>query len=111
MVDFISFVYNESSESQESPALIKSNLNFMLYTRKGDDGKTKTFGCDQRISKSSAITEALGALDEINSFLGLCKIESKKEGFYLMNSVSFEKVVHDMQKNIFIIHRILSLYL
>ena len=53
----------------------------MLYTRKGDDGKTKTFGCDQRISKSSAIAEALGTLDEINSFLGLCKVESEKEKF------------------------------
>ncbi|MFH1608504.1 MAG: ATP:cob(I)alamin adenosyltransferase [Patescibacteria group bacterium] len=50
----------------------------MLYTRKGDDGKTKTFGCDQRMSKSSKIAEALGTLDEANSFLGLCKIKSKK---------------------------------
>ena len=40
----------------------------MLYTRKGDNGTTKTFGCDQRISKSSAIAEVLGSLDEINSF-------------------------------------------
>jgi len=48
----------------------------MLYTRKGDNGTTKTFGCDQRISKSSAIAEALGSLDEINSFLGLIKIKS-----------------------------------
>ena len=47
----------------------------MLYTRKGDKGTTKTFGCDQRISKSSAIAEALGSLDEINSLLGLCKVK------------------------------------
>lgn len=45
----------------------------MLYTRKGDAGTTKTFGCDQRISKSSAVAEALGSLDEINSFLGVAK--------------------------------------
>ncbi len=50
----------------------------MLYTRKGDSGTTKTFGCDQRVSKSSAIAEALGSLDEINSLLGLCKIKSAK---------------------------------
>lgn len=48
----------------------------MLYTRKGDGGTTKTFGCDQRISKSSTIAEALGSLDEINSFLGLLKVKS-----------------------------------
>ena len=48
----------------------------MLYTRKGDGGTTKTFGCDQRVSKSSAIAEALGSLDEINSFLGLIKVKA-----------------------------------
>lgn len=51
----------------------------MLYTRKGDTGTTKTFGCDQRISKSSSIAEALGSLDEINSFLGLLKVKSGKD--------------------------------
>ncbi len=53
----------------------------MLYTRKGDDGTTKTFGCDQRISKSSAVAEALGAMDEVNSYLGICKAKSKEQGF------------------------------
>lgn len=45
----------------------------MLYTRKGDNGTTKTFGCDQRVSKSSIIAEALGSLDELNSFLGVAR--------------------------------------
>jgi cob(I)alamin adenosyltransferase len=49
----------------------------MLYTGKGDGGTTKTFGCDQqRISKSSELPEALGTLDELNSFLGLCKVKA-----------------------------------
>lgn len=51
----------------------------MLYTGKGDDGKTNLFHCDQRLSKSSAIAEALGPLDEINSFLGWCKLRSPKK--------------------------------
>src|SRR3989338_11146331 len=51
-------------------------IKYMLYTRKGDTGTTKTFGCDQRGSKSSSIAEALGSLDEINSFLGLLKIKA-----------------------------------
>jgi cob(I)alamin adenosyltransferase len=85
----------------------------MLYTRKGDDGTTKTFGCDQRISKSSAIAEALGSLDEINSFLGLCKVTSKKparpheeaggEKLSLSDGTSFAKMIHEVQKNLFII--------
>jgi cob(I)alamin adenosyltransferase len=53
----------------------------MLYTKKGDDGTTETFGCDQRISKSSAIAEALGSVDEINSFLGICKVKAKNFEF------------------------------
>jgi cob(I)alamin adenosyltransferase len=49
----------------------------MLYTGKGDGGTTKTFGCDQqRISKSSELPEALGTLDELNSFVGLAKVRA-----------------------------------
>ena len=49
----------------------------MLYTRKGDTGTTKAFNSKpgQRISKSSCQTEALGALDELNSFIGLLKVK------------------------------------
>lgn len=75
----------------------------MLYTRKGDNGTTKTFGCDQRISKSSLIAEALGSLDEINSFLGICKVQSKENNFKLENGNSFEETVHNIQQNLFII--------
>lgn len=68
----------------------------MLYTRKGDDGTTKTFGCDQRISKSSAIAEALGSLDETNSYLGIikAKINGNKE---------VAEVMHEIQNDLFII--------
>ena len=75
----------------------------MLYTKKGDDGTTKSFHCDQRMSKSSAIAEALGALDETNSFLGLCKIKSKKYEFKSGEGTSFEKIINDVQKDLFII--------
>lgn len=75
----------------------------MLYTRKGDNGTTKTFGCDQRISKSSNIAEALGTLDEINSFLGVCKVKSADAGFKVPTGENFEKVVHAVQQNLFIV--------
>ena len=48
----------------------------MLYTGKGDNGKTSLYHCDQRLSKSSLVAEALGSLDEINSFLGWCKVKA-----------------------------------
>ncbi len=74
----------------------------MLYTKKGDDGTTKTFGCDQRISKSSAIAEALGAMDEINSFLGICKIKSTEKNF-IFNDQNISEIVHGIQETLFII--------
>ena len=75
----------------------------MLYTRKGDKGTTKTFGCDQRISKSSIIAEALGALDEINSFLGFCKVKARKENLITSQKIKIDQAVHDVQKNLFIV--------
>ena len=75
----------------------------MLYTRKGDNGTTKTFGCDQRISKSSIVAEALGTLDEINSFLGACKVRSSDTDLVLPNGEAVAKEIHKIQKNLFII--------
>ena len=74
----------------------------MLYTGKGDDGTTNTFACSQRDSKSSLRYEALGSLDELNSFLGLCKVKSAESGF-LIDDISFVKIVHDVQQTLFII--------
>lgn len=68
----------------------------MLYTGKGDDGTTKTFGCcDQRISKSSAVAEALGALDEVNSFLGVVKMNPQ--------AGEVAKILADVQQDLFIV--------
>ena len=74
----------------------------MLYTRAGDKGTTKTFGCDQRISKSSAVAEALGSLDEVNSFLGLCKVNPKAKS-YKLKTKNFSIIVHEVQQNLFIV--------
>ena len=76
----------------------------MLYTRKGDNGTTKTFGCDQRISKSSAIAEALGSLDEINSFLGLVKIKSIGVIFHLeIGEIILADIINRIQQDLFIV--------
>ncbi|MBU6321061.1 MAG: cob(I)yrinic acid a,c-diamide adenosyltransferase [Patescibacteria group bacterium] len=49
-----------------------------LFTGKGDGGTTKLFdsaaGEGGRIAKSSEVPEALGALDELNAFLGFVKM-------------------------------------
>jgi cob(I)alamin adenosyltransferase len=48
-----------------------------LFTGKGDGGTTTAFGCDQqRILKSSELPEALGALDELQSLLGVVRMRA-----------------------------------
>lgn len=77
----------------------------MLYTRKGDGGTTKLFGCDQkRISKSSAVAEALGNLDEINSFLGFAKVRAGEQGLVVKSlNEQVDKLVHEIQHTLFIV--------
>lgn len=76
----------------------------MLYTRKGDNGTTKTFGCDQRISKSSSVAEALGTLDEINSFLGLIRAKAKGDSFKIDNKeIKYSELILEVQQSLFII--------
>ena len=74
----------------------------MLYTGKGDKGDTYFFGSKERASKSSCQTEALGALDELNSLLGICKNASLNFEF-TVNGKSVQKIIEDVQQNLFII--------
>jgi len=90
----------------------------MLYTGAGDDGMTKMFhpdalgrgpdqwrrGCNQqRISKSSEIPEALGALDELNSFLGFIKIRAVGEPRLPTGKAGIASILREAQGNLFII--------
>lgn len=45
-----------------------------IYTKRGDSGETDLFGAG-RISKSSPRMEAIGAVDELNAFLGAADAE------------------------------------
>lgn len=76
----------------------------MFYTRKGDKGDTSVFGCNQRFLKNSALIEALGSVDELNSFLGLCKIKST--GFKIKTQgrkIQLSEIVEKIQEDLFII--------
>ncbi|NTV44844.1 MAG: cob(I)yrinic acid a,c-diamide adenosyltransferase [Candidatus Yonathbacteria bacterium] len=73
----------------------------MYYTRAGDTGTTTIYGCDQRLSKSSAIAEALGALDEATSFLGL--LRAKAVDVSLPDSVSVAARIEEVQNHLFTI--------
>ena len=74
----------------------------MLYTRKGDTGDTSIFGCDQRFSKSSVIAEALGTLDEVNSFLGVCKMKAKETNT-TVDKKPLASILENVQQNLFVV--------
>ncbi len=67
----------------------------MLYTGKGDNGTTKLFGCTERIAKDDARIDALGNLDELNSWIGLCAAQAA--------DTSLQSDLHELQETLFII--------
>lgn len=74
-----------------------------LYTGKGDTGTTKTFSSNERISKHASVIEALGALDELNSFIGYTKVKAAASGEVAdsKNERSFAAVLHEVQDHLF----------
>lgn len=83
----------------------------MLYTRKGDKGDTYFFGCKQRFSKNSALAEALGSVDEINSLLGVCKVKSGKIKIKInKKNIFLADIIEKIQNHLFIIQAELAGY-
>ncbi len=90
----------------------------IFFTGQGDDGKTGRFGCDQRISKSSAAAEALGSVDEINSFLGICKVKARgafsaqggPAAGWDVAGIPAENLISEIQNDLFIIQAELGGY-
>lgn len=68
-----------------------------VYTKTGDKGKTGTFG-GKRISKSSRLIQSIGAIDELNSYIGVIESESDEDKSRLVQ----------IQRNLFTINSILS---
>lgn len=60
----------------------------MFYTGKGDDGSSGLFGTSERLSKTNAIYEALGTVDELNSLLGICRARSTDVAAYAGTSIA-----------------------
>lgn len=76
----------------------------MLYTRKGDEGTTRTLNSQkgERISKASCQIESLGALDELDSFLGLLRVKSA-DILWQVGGKKAEEVIKWVQNCLFII--------
>lgn len=73
-----------------------------IYTRTGDKGSTKVIDPKTqelvKISKTSKKIKTIGAIDELNSFLGIVKSESTEN----------KKLISDIQRNLFTINSILA---
>lgn len=63
-----------------------------IYTKKGDAGDTGLYS-GKRISKSSLVVQAIGAIDEANSFLGVVNSFSEDSNLTLK--------IKEVQKNLF----------
>lgn len=79
----------------------------ILYTGFGDKGTTTLYDCKQtRISKSALLVEALGAVDELNAYLGVIKTYPKsfevkiKVGSKILSVCN---IIEEIQQNLFII--------
>lgn len=58
-----------------------------VYTKTGDKGKTSTFN-GTRVSKNSRLINAIGSLDELNSYLGIIGGLSKiQENLFTINAI------------------------
>ncbi len=75
-----------------------------IYTKTGDKGNTKVFdkktGELTKIRKDSCHIRTIGAIDELNSFLGMVKSFS--------NDAKLQKRVEEIQGNLFTINSILA---
>ena len=71
----------------------------MLYTGKGDNGKSELIGTKECFPKNGPIYEALGTLDELNSLLGVCRAYSA----FWKGNIKVAKEIKSAQECLFII--------
>jgi len=64
---------------------------------RGDDGKTDLLG-HERVSKSNPRVECYGEIDELSSFIGLCRsmLEKERDG-------DVDQALHTVQSHLFMI--------
>jgi len=74
-----------------------------FFTGKGDKGTTKLFDTPSgsRVSKSSAIFECLGQLDELNTIVGWCKVCSPDD--FIVDGRKCKEILHEVQDHLFTI--------
>lgn len=77
-----------------------------LFTGKGDGGTTKVLDSKERIPKFSELPEALGSLDELNSFIGLARIHTERQDMVITSTTgkqSLSEILHSVQESLFVV--------
>ena len=69
-------------------------MAFKIYTKTGDTGETSLFG-GARVPKNHIRVEAYGTVDELNSYIGLCKD--------LLTDAHGQKILLEVQDRLFTI--------
>jgi cob(I)alamin adenosyltransferase len=69
-------------------------MSSKIYTKTGDNGTTSLIG-GTKVLKSDLRIEAYGTVDELNSYIGLCRD--------LVNDVSSKKILKEIQDRLFTI--------
>jgi ATP:cob(I)alamin adenosyltransferase len=75
----------------------------MLYTGQGDKGTTKTLKTNERVPKNHVTIEALGAVDELNTWLGFCRVKLGQKTIPTSIWPTIDQVIYATQENLFII--------
>ena len=71
-----------------------------FFTGEGDRGDSKIGG--KKISKSNKLIDLLGGLDELNSWVGFCRVEAENN-FSKKGLIDISSVVGQIQESLFVI--------
>jgi cob(I)alamin adenosyltransferase len=87
------------------------NLGMSIYTKKGDKKETSIFskkgGKAMRLSKADPLIEAIGAIDEANSYLGIIVSKLKTQKSKVKTKTQKLKL-EEIQRNLFTIGAVLA---
>ncbi len=78
-----------------------------VYTRSGDGGKTRLAG-GQEVWKDALRVEAYGTVDELNSVIGLVRVNNDNGGGDIQASARLEEVLRWVQNKLFDLGGILA---
>lgn len=65
-------IYPNLDFSSEFPPTVPLGMSMKIYTKTGDKGTTSLIG-GTKVAKSNLRIEAYGTVDELNSYIGLCR--------------------------------------